>query len=147
MSTFHQLDPAKFIVSLGLIPSPLSGYQKGTFIKVSRDAQAFMKFVGSDGEVTRVRNRNRAGTLELTLQQGSLSNAVLSALAEADEASGLGVTPMTFMDMSGQFPQSVAAATHAWIRKKPDMTFGGETEEPRLWVFDLASMDYFIGGN
>lgn len=147
MSSFHQYDPGKLIVSLGLLPSPISGYQKGTFIKIARDAQAFMKFVGSDGETTRVRNRNRSGSMEITLQQGSASNATLSALAEVDELTGQGVVPMTFMDMSGTSPQSVAASTYAWIRKKPDMTFGGESEEGRVWIFDLASMDFFIGGN
>lgn len=147
MSLFHQYDPGKIIVSLGLVPAPITGYQKGTFLKVARDAQAFMKFTGSDGEVTRVRNRNRAGSMELTLQQGSQSNAVLSALAALDEASGTGVTPVTFMDMSGTLPQSVGAATYAWIRKMPDATFGGETEEGRVWIFDLASMDFFLGGN
>ncbi len=147
MSNFHQYDPGKVILSIGLAPSPITGYQKGTFIKVSRDAQAFMKFVGSDGEVTRVRNRNRAGSLEITLQQGSQSNAILSAIALADETTGAGVFPIALMDMSGVAPQSTAAATQGWIRKVPDSTFGGETEEGRVWIIDLASMEHFLGGN
>ncbi len=147
MSNFHQYDPGKVILSIGLSPSPITGYQKGTFIKVARDAQAFMKFVGSDGEVTRVRNRNRAGSLEITLQQGSQSNATLSAIAKADELTGAGVFPITLMDMSGTDPKTTAAATQGWIRKMPDASFGGESEEGRVWIIDLASMEHFLGGN
>jgi hypothetical protein len=144
---FHQYDPGKIILAFGVSPTPISGYAKGTFIEVERDADAFMKVVGSDGEVTRVRNRNRAGSIKITLQQGSQSNVYLSEMAELDENLGTGVFPVTVMDMSGQTPQSTAASTQGWIRKKPKMGFGGETEETREWIIDLASMDMFIGGN
>ncbi len=147
MSAFHSYDPGKVILALGLVPSPITGYAKGTFIEVDRDANAFEKFVGSDGEVTRVRNRNRAGSIKITLQQGSQSNAMLSALAAADELTGDGITPLTVMDMSGVSPQSTAASTQAWVRKMPKMGFGGETEETREWILDVASMAMFVGGN
>jgi hypothetical protein len=147
MSNFHQIDPGKFVISLGTVPSPISGYAKGSFIEVDRDANAFEKFVGSDGEVTRVRNRNRAGGIKITLQQGSQANALLSALAAADELNGTGVVPITFMDMSGQTPQTTAAATFAWVRKLPKGSFNGESEEHREWFLDLSSMEFFIGGN
>jgi hypothetical protein len=148
MSLFHQLDPAKFIVSVGTLPSPISGYAKGTFIEITRDEDTFKKFVGGDGEVTRVRNRNIAGMMKITLQQGSNSNAILSALATLDEQTGAGVVPITFMDMSGVAgAQSTAASAYGWIRKKPDMKFSGESEENREWIFDLARMDFLVGGN
>ena len=83
---FHQIDPGKFILSLGTLPTPLSGFAKGTFLEFSRDANAYEKFVGADGEVTRVRNRNRAGSCKVTLQQGSSGNAMLSALALLSQA-------------------------------------------------------------
>ena len=147
MSAFHQYDPKKVLLSVGGTPSPISGYAEGTFIDASRDANAFEKSVGADGEVTRIRNRNRAGSIKITLQQGSNSNAMLSALAEADEQTGTGVVPITLMDMSGVFPQTCLAATYAWIRKKPDASFDGKTEKTREWIFDLAAMDFIIGGN
>lgn len=147
MGAFHQYDPGKVILSVGTLPSPISGYQEGTFIEVSRDANAFEKAVGADGEVTRIRNRNRAGSIKITLQQGSNANALLSALADTDELTGLGVIPLTLMDMSGAAPKSVAATPYAWIRKKPNMTFSGNKEEAREWIFDCGTLEHFIGGN
>jgi hypothetical protein len=147
MSSFHQFDPGQCILSIGQTPTPISGYAKGTFIDIERDANAFEKFVGSDGEVTRIRNRNRSGMVKITLQQGSQTNALLSALAQLDEASGTGAVPLTFMDMSGQTPQSLAASTLAWVRKMPALTFAGDSEETREWILDCASMEIFVGGN
>lgn len=146
-AALHNFDPGKVILSLGGIPKPITGYQKGTFIEVARNEDAFKMFVGADGETTRVRNRNRSGMVKIVLQQGSESNADLSALAELDELTGGGVVPLTFMDMSGQVPQTTGASTQAWIRKKPAATFGGETEEGREWILDVADLDFFIGGN
>lgn len=143
----HQLDPGKFIVSLGLVPKPISGYAPGTFIELSRDVDAFSKHVGSDGEVTRVASKNKAGSLKIVLQQGSLSNADLSALAVADENSLTGITNVLVMDMSGQVPQTTGAAVQGWVKKMPAASFSGNSEENREWIIDLASMDFFIGGN
>jgi hypothetical protein len=148
MEAFHQYDPGKIILSLGASPSPISGYAKGTFIEVERDANAFEKSVGSDGEVTRIRNRNRAGSIHIKLQQGSASNAYLTSLALEDELTGKGVVPLLVTDMSGALPNnSSAGATKAWIRKQPKLTFGGEAEEVRDWIIDCASMAQFTGGN
>jgi len=148
MSQLHQVDPGKMIFSVGTLGVPVTGYAKGTFLEFSRDVDAFVKSVGSDGEVTRVRNRNRAGSVKVTLQQGSQTNAAFSALAILDEQSGLGVVPCTFMDMSGLPGQeTVAASTTGWIRKMPDTTMSGEGEEHRVWIFDLAVMPMFVGGN
>ena len=104
--------------------------------------------MGADGEVTRVRNRNRAGSCKVTLQQGSSGNAMLSALALLDETSGLGVVPANFHDMSGLLPvNTTASSTYAWVRKLPDWKGSGDSESNLEWVLDFASMAYFIGGN
>ena len=143
----HQIDPGKYILAVGATPSPISGYAKGTMIEVSRDVNAWEKVVGGDGEVSRVHSRNRAGSIKITLLQGSASNAVLSALAALDEATGQGVVPIAFMDMSSQAPFTEASAPNGWIRKMADAKFGGEADEPREWIFDLDDVEYFLSGN
>lgn len=147
MSNFHQFDPGQVKLTLGVSPTPITGFAKGTFIEVERDEDAFKKFVGSDGEVTRVRNRNTAGMVKITLDQGSQSNAYLSGLADLDEASGSGVVPMSLVDYSGVSPVSAVSSPQAWCRKRPKMDFAGEADSPRVWIFDMASCIFEVGGN
>ena len=147
MSKFHNYDPAKVLFSWGLLTGVLSGYAEGTFIKAGRDEKAFKKKGGADGEYTRVQNRSRGGHIELTLKQGSASNAILSAIFQADENSGTGVAPVTLIDMSGTQPQTAVSAVNCWIQGIPEITFGANDEEQRVWVFDTDEMEIFIGGN
>lgn len=146
MSVMHSYDPGQVILSLGVSPTPISGYAQGSFIEVDRDANAFTKYTGSDGEVTRVRSRNRSGSIKLILQQGSQSNAYLSALAELDENLGTGMVPVLLRDQSGS-PVTLASSPYAWIRKKAKSDFPGENTATREWIIDLGPMAYFVGGN
>ena len=152
VDVIRSIDPGKFILSVGApggsASSPIGGYAKDSMIEISRDANAFEKEVGGDGEVTRIRNRNTAGKIKIVLNVGSASNIFLSNLANIDEQSGGGVVPISFFDMSGLLPNnSMAAATYAWIMKKPDRKFMGSSGGTVEWTFDCASLEYFLGGN
>jgi hypothetical protein len=148
----HSVDPGKFILSIGapggVANSPITGYGPDTMIEISRDAQAFEKEVGGDGEVTRIRNRNTAGKIKIILNVGSTSNVLLTNLANLDEVSGGGVIPISFFDMSGLLPNNtMAAATYAWIMKKPDRKFQGKAGGTVEWTFDCGSLEFFLGAN
>lgn len=134
-------DPKKVAVVIGGVP--MSGFSQDTFVKVSRKEDLFTMYVGTDGETARAKSNNRSGELSLTLSQASPSNDVLSAFHVADELDNAGVVPILIKDLSGS---SVFFSAAGWIRKAPDAEFGKDIKE-REWVFDLASVDVFVGGN
>lgn len=134
-------DPAQIVIQWG--PIIASGYQDGSFAKASRDADTFAKYVGTDGEVSRARSRNRAGSVEITLAQTSLTNDLLSQEQEVDELTGLGVYPLTVKDLNGT---TLVYAPEAWLKKPAEVEYGKEIG-PRVWTFDTGSMDVFVGGS
>jgi hypothetical protein len=144
---FHSYDPKKVLLSWGPLTDVITGFAEGTFIKVGRKEDGWKSKGGADGETTRIQNRNRQGRITIVLKQGSRANAILSAIAQADENSGAGVGPITIMDMSGATPQTAAAAVNAWIVKIPEAGFAGQDEETRTWEFDTDTLEIFIGGN
>ena len=140
----HTFDPANVIVSIG--GTPISGLADGTFVMVSRDEDAFSKVSGADGEVSRAKSNNRSGSLTLTLLQTSMSNDILSAIAALDEISNTGVVPVFVKEMGATKPLTTLFACEGWIKKMPDASYGKEIEN-REWVFDLATVNMFEGGN
>lgn len=135
----YTLDPKKVIISfLGNI---ITGFADGEFITVERDADAFTKYVGADGQVARARNNNKSATVTITLAQGSPSNAVLSAAARLDELAGTGVGEFLMKDLGGA---TMWRAPNSWIRKLPATPMGKEIGT-RQWVIDLDSAEGDIG--
>lgn len=133
-------DPSKIVMTLGSII--VSGYADGEFVKASRDADAFTKVVGTDGEVTRTRSLNRAGSATFTLAQTSATSDLLAALAAVDEADGVGVVPLLIKDLNGA---TLFAAGEAWVRKVPEIGFGKD-QTPREWIIDTGPVSVFVGG-
>jgi hypothetical protein len=134
-------DPAQIVVTLG--PYLLSGFAEGTFVKVSRDEDAFLKKTGVDGETARARNKNRGGKVELTLLQSSASNDTLSAIAQAGELTGTDVYPLLIKDLLGT---TLVMAPLAWPQKPADVEEGKEISD-RAWTIDCASpMQMTVGG-
>lgn len=133
-------DPGSIVLSWGSILA--QGYAKGTFVKVARDEDAFSKDVGADGEVSRARNRNRAGSVTFTLMQASATNDAFSAQAQADELLGTGVAPLLIKDLFGT---TLLRAPNAWIRKKADVEFGKEQGD-REWILDCDQLLGNVGG-
>lgn len=137
----HEYDPGKVDISFAGLP--ITGFASGTFITAEREADAYTKSIGADGEATRTRNRNISGMVTLTLTQTALSNQDLSLLAVVDEETGTGVAPLMVKDNAGN---SIYLAAEAWIRKVPNGEFGDEAGN-REWVFDCATIDMFSAGN
>ena len=133
-------DPKGVVATVGGIP--ISGYADGTFINISRQNDAYSSVAGADGEVSRAKSNDKRGELTLTLLQTSLSNDVLSGIAQLDERSNSGVVPIMVKDISGL---TTFFSGSGWIRKVPDSEFGKEISN-REWAFELAEMDVFVGG-
>jgi hypothetical protein len=134
-------DPGLVVVSIG--GNIISGFADGTFINVERTSDSFSKQVGADGEVTRVRNRDRSGSITLTLMSSSLSNDILTALHKLDELSGTGVVPFLLKDLAGT---TLVSAQSCWIRKPANVEFGKELSN-REWTLDANPIDMTVGGN
>lgn len=134
-------DPKQVVVSVGGIP--ISGYADGTFVNVTRDEDAFTKRTGADGEASRAKSNNRGGSITVTLQQTSLSNDALSALALVDENTGDGVVPVIVKDVRGT---TLCYSSAGWIKKMPDAEFSKEIQD-REWVIDCADLRFNVGGN
>lgn len=133
-------DSCEVIVSVG--GQPLTGFAQSSKVTVERDEDAFTKYIGVDGEVSRSKNCNKAGTVTITLAQTSPSNDLLSELALNDEAANSGVVPILIRDLNGT---TLATAPDAWVRKLPSAEFGKEIGE-REWVFDCGRLNLFVGG-
>lgn len=111
-------------------------------IKVSRAEDAFTYHVAADGTVTRVRNNNRMGSVELVYGQNAPALDVLSAQAQLDEASGTAVRPITVKDGSGR---SIATAPGAWIKKTSDAEYQKEGTT-RTFTLDCDQLTHTLGG-
>lgn len=134
-------DPKQVSVIVG--GKIMSGFSDTTFIKASRNEQAFNLKVGTDGEGTRAKSNNLSGKVEITLMQSSQSNDDLSAFAALDELQNAGVVPLLINDKSGR---TVLQATTAWIQKYADVEFAKETST-RTWILETDQFLIFEGGN
>lgn len=122
---------------------PISGLADGTFVTVESDEQRYNKVTGADGVTSRARTGNRAGTITITLQQTSPSNAVLTGIMLADERDNEGVVNVLIRDSSGS---DLHAADSAWVQQPPPAEYGKEVGD-REWVLDCGRIDSFLGGN
>ena len=134
-------DPSQLAVSIG--GALLTGFADGTFVKVSRDTDAFNLTIGSDGEGTRVKTNNKSATIVVTLQQTSSSNDFLSGLAASDELSNGGAVPLLIKDNSGR---TLFSAETAWVQKYADAEYSNDVTS-REWTIRTDFLVAFIGGN
>lgn len=140
MSDFHNYDPSRIVATFAGIL--IRGYADGTFIGAERAEDAFAKSVGAQGDVTRIRNRDRSGMVTFTLQAESPSNDQLTAKAVLDELFGTGTGALLVKDLNGT---TLLHAEVAWIRKLPNVEYakdGGSRE----WVIDCAELEMSVGG-
>lgn len=133
-------DPAQ--VSLVFKGNLITGIQDGTFVEVARDEDSWFLHGGGDGEQTRARNNNRAGTIKFTTTQSSPSNAVLSAIANGDESAGSGVGAAMVKDQNGT---TLCECAEAFILKPADVKFAKEPSESREWVLKCPDLRMTVG--
>lgn len=135
-------NPKEVTVSFG--GNVLTGYAEGTAVTVEYNEDAWTLQVGVDGEGTRSKSNNRSGRVTLSLMQSSLSNAILTAIAEADRLSNSGALPLLVKDNSSRGSQHMAET--AWIVRVPSAEYAIEAG-PREWVFETDTMVTVLDGN
>lgn len=121
----------------------ISGFADGTFIRLEKTSDNYVMKSGADGKTSRAKLNDRTGSMTLTLMQTSLSNVVLSGIAELDQLSNAGVVPIGVTDINGTTTFFTATG---WVRKMPDWEAGKDVNEVE-WIFDCADINYVIGGN
>lgn len=132
-------DPGRVLVDF--LGQRITGFADGTFVMVERITDVFTSVAGADGEVGRVRSRDKRGKITITLAQFSDSNPILSAALAADELLGTGVGPVFIKDLEGN---SIAQASNAWIVKPASMEFGKDMAD-REWVLECDDLTIFVG--
>lgn len=139
---FNEYDPSRVVMSFAGID--INGFADGSMIAAERDEDGFTKKAGTQGDVTRIANRNQGGSVTVRLLQNAPCNSLLSALAKIDEKNGGGKGPLQIVDLNGV---TVLHAQIAWIKKYPKVEYSND-ENGREWVFDCAALDVEnIGGN
>ncbi len=140
MALFKNYDPSRIILVWNTIQ--VQGYGPDTFVKAARNEDQFTEQVGAAGDVVHIRNRNRTGKVTFTLQDASPSNDLLSAIANADEISGLGYGALMIKDLNGT---TLVKCANARIQKYPDLEYGADAGT-NDWILMCAELEMFIGG-
>lgn len=122
-----------------------SGYADGEFLRIEQESDDFTDVVGTDGEVTRSKTRDKRATVTILLMQSSSGNALLSTLNNLDvnAPNGAGVGAFLVRDRQGT---SVYRADECWVQKPPDVSFDREATS-REWTLRVANLQRVDGGN
>jgi hypothetical protein len=141
MADLHTYDPLQIVVIFRGIQ--ISGYADGTFVKVERSEDTWSDQVGADGEMTRVRSRNRSGLITVTLVAGSPTNQLLAAVQQEDENFSTGVGSVMVKDLNGL---DLHTGESAWLVKPPDAEYKKEAGE-REWRIRVKDLKSNSGGS
>lgn len=92
---------------------------------------------GAYGDVVRSVSHDSRFRITLTLQYGSASNAVLTALKEADQMSnGAATFPVMFTDLAGSVP---ICTGEGWIVNRPSSAYGAAAQN-REWTIEFVGV-------
>lgn len=122
-------DPSETILLLGGW-APY-GFATDTKIVVSKAGDVISPYAGTDGDVSLALQRNKLGTLTLSLQNTSDANEVLTAFHQQMYRTRIGAFPVYLQD-----PQGFGLMTIGWIQSQPDVTIGSEIQSAD-WVIGL----------
>jgi hypothetical protein len=130
MAGIKTYDPSKVnLVAAGLT---LTGFGPGTFIRTKKTTvKRYESLVGAKGEVSRTKNPDESGMIEVDLKITSPSNTYLSLLAQQPIA-----FPIFLTDKSTGFSTAVV---EAWIEEEPEDE-RGDKEAINTWKFGCADL-------
>lgn len=114
----------------------LTGVADGTFVSTEKEEDLWEHYVGAQGEVARSRNAHPIGTITVTLETTSPSNAHLNALARSQDTFAAKV-------VDRQNNNITIGGSDCWIQKPADLEFGGEVTEVE-WTIVVADYEQRI---
>jgi hypothetical protein len=121
------------VITFGAVP--IDGYADGSFVDIAPAAEAFVRHVGADGEVSRSKNNDNTHDVTVTLKQSSLSNQYLSTCNKADRLTGHALLPLVITDLNGT---TLYSWPEAWV-EVPSWSFAKENTD-RAWVFHTGQI-------
>ena len=134
-------DPRQVIITFG--GNIITGFAQDSFLDITPANQAFTKYTGADGGTSRGKSNDYSSVVTITLSQTSPSNAVLSAIAEADRLLNAGKLPLQIVDVNGT---TLKFWAQAWIQQNPDEGFATEVGD-RAWTLDTGQpAQNIVGG-
>lgn len=134
-------DPGQVEIIFG--PVRLSGFAEDSLVSIEKNNPRFTLKVGVDGHGTRSRSHDESAKVKVSLMQSSMSNDLLSGIAQLDRRSGQGVFPLLIKDLSGR---SLFTAATAWLEGDPTVEFGKEVGT-REWTIETDQLESLIMGN
>ncbi len=122
----------------------IDGFAEGSFIKVKRTKDLYTMKSGGHGDIIDVKNPDRSGTITISIMSPFKTNDFLSSILLADEIAPNGTKriPILIKDTNGTTLCSGSGRLKGW----PEIDRGVE-EKPIEWVFNMAYLKIFIGGN
>lgn len=122
---------------------PVEGFSEDDAVTFTPDAEEYTKSVGADGEVTRSRTNNFAGTFTFMLKQTSRSNDLFNTFLKLTRTVAVGdIFPISIKDLNGG---DFIFAEQCWIESMPEIGYGREAGD-REWTIATAKASVTLGG-
>lgn len=122
-------DPSNITLSLGGWQP--YGFAQGTKITVAKTNDIITPYAGTDGDVSLALNRNKLGTMTISLQRTSDANQILSTYAQTMYS-----TREVAFSVYLEDPRGYYISTIGWIQSQPQDTMG-DAIETNDWVIGL----------
>lgn len=143
MSKVNSFSPDDIVFSINdfLVKS----FAEGTFIDIVQNSPYFRIVPGIRGKHTRVRNRDRSGTVVIRIMQTSKDNEILTKIVESDDLNQTGRLNITIRDVGGQTGMQLI---NAFIEGPPNAAFSSNQTMAREWrIHYQATSRYYVAGN
>ena len=122
----------------------ITGWGEGDdVIQVNRLEDSISHVMGAGGEMSVSISADRSGQFVLTLQQGSESNAFLSAIIAASEALNFVPVSVQFKDTSGN---DLSVGSKGYITRPADLTRGTAINSQE-WTIVVENLQQVLGGS
>ena len=133
--------PKKISVVVGLVP--LIMFSDNSMVELTEEDDDFKLYKGIDGTFSRALNPGSVVMCKISLQQTSPSNDHLTALRNADKASGLFPFPVAVKDLNGT---SLHSASHCFFKKGAGKKYGSAVQAVD-WEIYMPNAISYNGGN
>lgn len=120
----------------------LKGWAEGVYLAFRQINEGVSDSQGVTGESTIIISNQNKFEVDITVEQGSNDNLILSGLYQGTIKSGL-TYPFQFDDASGQ---TIGGGGTSYFKKLPDFSYGKETQS-RTWTLTVLHMELLLGGN
>lgn len=119
------------------------GFATDTKITIAKTGDVITPYSGTDGDVSLALQRNKLGTLTMSIQNTSGANEVLAAYHQQMYLTREVAFPVYLVD-----PRGYGLFTVGWIQSQPDITIGAEVQAAD-WVIGLkdATVSYDAGSS